>query len=130
MATELTANGKPSAVPRVLVLGGGFVAYEACLAMRRQIRSGELDVTVVLRDNYLCAHGQLPEMVTGRLSPGTILNPARRIFSGARVHVAEITKIDLDARRVTTTRHLDGARFELEYDQLLIAIGTVENLDA
>ncbi len=115
--------------PRVVVLGGGFVAVGACRSMRRAIRSGELDVTVVLRDNYLCAHGLIPEMVTGRIAPGTILNPARRIFSGARVHVAEIESLDLDARRVTTTRDLDGARFELEYDHALLAVGTVDNLE-
>src|SRR5687767_11853538 len=97
--------------------------------MRRAIRSGQLDVTVIMRDNYLCAHGLISEMVSGRLAPGTILNPARRIFSGARVHVGEIESVDLDARRVTTTRDLDGARFELEYDHALLAVGTVDNLE-
>jgi NADH:ubiquinone reductase (H+-translocating) len=115
---------------RVLVLGGGFTAVHACRSMGRAIAAGRLDVTVVTRDNFLCAHGLIPEMVTGRLVPGTILNPARRIFGRARVHVGEIERIDLDARRVHTTRHLDGARFELEYDQALLAFGTAENLDA
>lgn len=126
MTDRAIASSKP---PRVLVLGGGFVAVEACRSMRRAIRSGKLDVTVVLRDNYLCMHGLIPEMVTGRIAPGTILNPARRIFSGARVHVAEIESIDLEARRVTTTRDLDGARFELEYDHALLGLGTVDNLE-
>jgi NADH dehydrogenase len=115
---------------RVLVLGGGFTAVNACRAMSRAIAAGHLDVTVVTRDNSLCVHGLIPEMVTGRLVPGTILNPARRIFGRARVHVGEIERIDLDARRVHTTRHLDGARFELDYDEALLAVGTAENLDA
>ena len=42
-----------------------------------------------------------------------MLSPVRRIFPPATVHVAEIEAIDLDARVVTTSRHLDGARFEL-----------------
>jgi NADH dehydrogenase len=117
-------------VKRVLVLGGGFAAVNACRAMGRGIAAGDLDVTVVTRDNFLCAHGLIPEMVTGRLVPGTILNPARRIFGKARVHVGEIERIDLDGRRVHTTRHFDGARFELEYDEALLALGASENLDA
>jgi NADH dehydrogenase len=115
---------------RVLVLGGGFTAVNACRAMGSGIAAGRLDVTVVTRDNFLCAHALIPEMVTGRLTPGTILNPARRIFGRARVHVGEIERIDLDGQRVHTTRHLDGARFELEYDDAVLAFGTSENLDA
>jgi NADH:ubiquinone reductase (H+-translocating) len=124
-------SGHPGGqTPRVLVLGGGLAAVGAYHSMRRAIRSRKLDVTVVLRDNYLSVHGQIPTMVTGGVAPGTILNPARRIFSGAQVHVGEIVSVDLDAHRVTTTRHLDGARFELEYDQLLLTLGTTENLEA
>jgi NADH dehydrogenase len=115
--------------PRVLVLGGGFSAVGVCRSLKRDIAKGRLDVTVVSRENSLCVHGLIPEMITGRVSPGTILNPARRIFSGAKVHVAEVAAIDLEAKRVTTMRQLDGARFELEYDHAVVALGTAENLD-
>ena len=115
---------------RLLVLGGGYTAVYACRALGAGIAAGDLEVTVVTRDNFLCAHGLISEMVTGRLMPGTILNPARRIFGRAHVHVGEIERIDLGERRVHTTRHIDGARFELEYDEALLALGTSENLDA
>lgn len=116
--------------PRVLVLGGGFVALHACRKMKRAMKAGAVDVTVVSRENYLCAHGLISEMVTGRVEPGNILSPSRRIFAPAAVHVAEIESIDLDAKRVRTSRDLDGARFELEFDQAVFAIGTTENLEA
>jgi NADH dehydrogenase len=115
---------------RVLVLGGGLTAAYACRTLGRGIAAGELDVTVVTRTNFICMHGLIPEMVTGRLMPGTILNAARRSFGRARVHVGEIERIDLDGRRVHTTRDFDGARFELEYDHAVLAVGTSENLDA
>jgi NADH:quinone reductase (non-electrogenic) len=115
---------------RVLLLGGGFVAMQACRAMRTAIRQGRLDVTVVTRDNFLCLHGLIGEMLTGRIGPGTILNPSRRIFAPAELHIGEIESIDIDARRVVTSRHLDGARFELDYDQAVIGVGSAENLEA
>ena len=118
-----------SETPRVLVLGGGFSSVGVCRSMKREIASGSLDVTVVSRENSLCVHGLIPEMITGRVSPGTILNPARRIFSGAKVHVGEVVAMDLEAKRVTTMRQLDGARFELQYDHAVIALGTAENLE-
>jgi len=114
----------------VLVLGGGFAALHTVRKLRGAMRSGAAEVTVVARENFLYAHGFAGEMVTGRIAPGTILNPARRIFAPARIHIAEIESIDLDARRVVTSRHLDGARYQLEYDRLVLALGSAENLGA
>ena len=116
--------------PRVLILGGGYVAITLTRGLRRAIERGRIDVTVVSRENFHAFHGFVGEMVTGRVAPGNILSPVRRIFPPATVHVAEIEAIDLDAQVVTTSRHLDGARFELPYDELVLALGTVQNTDA
>jgi NADH dehydrogenase FAD-containing subunit len=98
--------------PHVLVLGGGFVAYRTVHRLRRAITRGEVKVTVVTRDNALAVHGLIGEMVTGRILPSTVLNPGRRVFAPASLHVAEIGSIDIEARKVVTSRHLDGSRFE------------------
>ncbi|MGZ4440967.1 MAG: NAD(P)/FAD-dependent oxidoreductase, partial [Gaiellaceae bacterium] len=115
---------------RVLILGGGFATAGACKTLRPAIERGEVDVTVVSRTNYSCLHGLIAEMITGRISPGAIASPARRVFAPARVHVAEIESIDLDGHRVVTSRSLDGARRELEFDHAVLALGCSENLDA
>ena len=115
--------------PHVLILGGGFVAYRTVRALGRAIRRGDVRVTVVTRDNALAVHGLIGEMVTGRILPSTVLSPGRRVFAPANLHVAEIESIDIEARTVVTSRHLDGARFELEYDRAVVCVGTGENLD-
>jgi NADH dehydrogenase len=115
---------------RVLILGGGFVALHTARKLRDAVRAGRAELTVVTRENFLYAHGFAGEMVTGRIAPGTILNPARRIFAPARIHIAELESIDLEGRRVVTSRHLDGARYELEYDHAVLALGSAENLEA
>jgi NADH:quinone reductase (non-electrogenic) len=115
---------------RVLILGGGFATAGASRSMRSAMKRGELDVTVVSRNNYSCLHGLIAEMITGRISPGAVASPARRIFSPARVHVSEIDSIDLDAHTVVTSRALDGARRVLEFDHAVLALGSVENIDA
>jgi NADH dehydrogenase len=116
--------------PRVLILGGGFATAGTCRTMRRAMRGGRVDVKVVSRHNYSCLHGLIAEMITGRISPGSVASPARRIFAPAQVHVAEIESIDLDGRRVVTSRALDGARQELEFDHVVLALGSSENIDA
>ena len=110
--------------PHVLVLGGGYVPITLTRELRRQVERGEIDVTVVSRDNFHTFHGFVGEMITGRIGPSSMLSPVRRIFAPAKVHVAEIESIDLDARKVVTSRHLDGARFELDYDHLVLCLGS------
>ena len=116
--------------PHVLVLGGGYVPITLTRELRRSVSHGEVDVTVVSRDNFHTFHGFIGEMITGRIGPTSMLSPVRRIFAPARAHVAEIESIGLEARTVVTSRHLDGARFELGYDQLVLCLGSSENLDA
>src|SRR3954447_3460977 len=116
--------------PRVLVLGGGYVAVTLTRGLRRAMKRGDVEVTVVSRANFHVFHGLFGEMVPGRVAPGNILSPVRRIFPPATVHVAEIEAIDLDARLVATSRHLHGARFVLPYDEIVLALGTVQNTEA
>ncbi len=113
-----------------MILGGGYVAITLTKRLRKEIERGRLTATVVSRDNYHVYHGLVGEMLAGRIGPDNVLSPARRIFAPARVHVAEIESIDLEKRKVVTSRHLDGARFELDYDILVLGLGSTENLEA
>ena len=120
----------PAERPKVLILGGGYAAIYACKALAPAIDAGRLDATVVSRENFHVFHGFVGEMLTGRVSPSHILSPARRIFPPAKVHVAEIQKIDLKRQTVTTSRNLDGNRFELDYDHLVVCLGSIDRFEA
>ncbi len=116
--------------PHVLILGGGFVAARAVHQLRKEIQRGEITATVVDRDNAATFHGFVGEMVSGRILPSNILLPSRRMFAPAQLHVGEIESIDIDAKKVSTRRRLDGARFDLDYDYAVIGVGSGENLEA
>ena len=118
------------APPHTLVLGGGYVAIYLARASKRAIKADKLRCTVVNRANFQAFHGFVGEMVTGRVSPSHICSPARRLFPPAQVHVAEIQQIDLQNRVVTTARSIDGARTTLDYDQLVLCLGTVDRTEA
>ncbi len=115
---------------RILILGGGYVAISATRALRSAIKRGEVEVTVVSRENYHVFHGFVSEMVTGRIGPSQILSPVRRIFAPAKVHVGEIDSIDTAEQCVTVSRHLDGRKTVLHYDHILLCLGSVDNLEA
>jgi NADH dehydrogenase len=114
--------------PRVVCLGGGHTAAAIAPTLRRAIRRGLIDVTFVNRDNFQVFHGFVHEMLCAKVQPSHIASPARRIFSPARFHNAEVEKIDLAARTVTTSRRLDGREQVLAYDHLIIALGSVDDL--
>ena len=61
--------------PHVLVLGGGYVPITLTRELKRQVRRGEVDVTVVSRDNFHTFHGFIGEMITGRIGPTSMLSP-------------------------------------------------------
>jgi NADH dehydrogenase len=116
--------------PHTVVLGGGYVAIYLARAAKKAIKAGRLRCTVVNRANFQAFHGFVGEMVTGRVSPSHICSPARRLFPPAQVHVAEIQRVDLDNRVITTARSIDGARTTLEYDQLVVCLGSVDRTEA
>lgn len=116
-------------VPHVLVLGGGYAAITLTKALRRRIENGQIECTVVSRENFHAFHGFVGEMLTGKITPSNILSPARRLFPPARLHLAEVEKIDLDSRTVITSRSLDGRRAEHTYDHLVVALGTEDRVD-
>ncbi|MFZ0039814.1 MAG: FAD-dependent oxidoreductase [Solirubrobacteraceae bacterium] len=116
--------------PRIVILGGGYVAIKACHELRKSIAERKLDVTVVTGSTYQTFHGFVGEMVTGRVSPGNILSPVRRLFAPAQVHVGEIQQIDLPNKRAIVARNIDGQRTEITWDHVVVSLGTDDRTDA
>jgi NADH:ubiquinone reductase (H+-translocating) len=116
--------------PRVVVLGGGYVAVKLCHALRKPVAQRQIDLTVVSSSTHHVFHGFVGEMVTGRVSPTNILSPVRRLFAPAKVHVGEIQTVDLEARRAVVARGIDGQRTEISWDHVVLALGTEDRTDA
>lgn len=123
-ASELTAG----AAPHVLALGGGFAVILLYRKLASAIRRNEVRLTVIDRNNFNCFHGLIPELLTGKIQPGNILNPLRGIYRHAQFRNGEIEQIDLDRQEVLFTRGLDGREFRVNYDHLVLDVGSVEDL--
>jgi len=91
--------------------------------LEKRFRRGEVDVTLVDRQNYHLFTPLLYQVCTGELPPHAVAYPLRDATAPAGYHFlqSEVTSIDLEHRRVGTA---DG---ELPYDHLVIAIGSVTN---
>jgi NADH:ubiquinone reductase (H+-translocating) len=113
---------------RVLCLGGGWVAIYLARTLRPAIKRGEVELTVVSRDNYSTIHGMIAEMLTCKVQPLQINASVRDLIAPAHLHNAEVVSIDLAKREVLTRRSLDGRAYPLQYDDLVLGLGSVEDL--
>ena len=105
------------ALPRVVVVGGGF----AGLAATKALAGHPVDVTIVDQHNFHTFQPLLYQVATAGLEPADVAYPVRTIF-GREPNVVfrhgRVAKVDLDASEVQLA---DGAT--LPYDHLVLATG-------
>src|SRR6266446_9545984 len=95
-----TENQTSPALPKVVIIGGGFGGLYAAKALANQ----PVQVTLIDRTNHHLFQPLLYQVATASLSPGDIAQPIRHILKkhrNVRVLQAEVTGIDLAARQVT-----------------------------
>src|SRR6478672_834837 len=110
--------------PRILILGGGYVGLYTALRLLKKLKPGEAKVTVVEPRSYMTYQPFLPEAAAGSLSPRHVVVPLRRVLKRAEVLTARVTDIDHE-RKVATIEPIAGDPYEIEFDQLVIAVGSI-----
>ena len=109
------------AQPLVLVLGGGFAGIGAA----RALKDADADVVLVDRHDYHTFQPLLYQVATALLERTAVGHPIRGLFHeqpNVRVHLDEVTGIDLDTRTVSF-----GEMAPITYDYLVLALGAEVN---
>ncbi|MET8978300.1 NAD(P)/FAD-dependent oxidoreductase [Streptomyces sp. NPDC004539] len=112
--------------PRIVIVGAGFAGYRAARHLARAAR-GRADITVLNPTDHFLYLPLLPQVATGVLEPRRITVSLPGTLRDARLVLGEADRVDLDAR---TVRYLDpeGGTGVLEYDRLVLAVGSVNKL--
>jgi len=111
---------------RVVVLGGGFGgAYTALYLERLSAKGAPVDVALVNRENYLVFQPMLAEVIAGDVGILDTVSPLRQLLAHTDLYVREIERVDLERRVVTLGAGLTPQTYELEFDQLVLALGNV-----
>jgi len=114
--------------PRIVIAGGGFAGLSAAMYLDKTLaRRAEADVTLISRENFILFTPMLHEVAAGDLYPGDIVNPLRRILRHVKFIQAEVQAIDLSAWRVRCAGGIEKLEFELEFDHLLLTLGSETN---
>ena len=110
--SERTARGG------VLIAGGGFAGgYVARLL-------GRGGATIVSPENFMLYTPMLPEAASGTLEPRHVVVPLRQMCPHAELLLGRIVGLD-EERRVARVETAGAGSFEIAYEQLVLALGSV-----
>ena len=110
---------------RIVVLGGGFAGVAVARRLERKLRRDEAEIALVSRDNFTLFTPMLPEVSSGGLEPRHVATPVRAQLHRTTFVLGEIAQLDLAERFVEARHPLTDAMTRLEYDHLVLALGSV-----
>ncbi|MFQ5912194.1 MAG: NAD(P)/FAD-dependent oxidoreductase [Nitrospinota bacterium] len=111
---------------RILILGGGFGGIYAALRLEKAFaREGNVEITLINRDNYLLFSPMLAEVSSSGIEAKHIVPPIRAFFRKVRFRDSQVEAIDLENRVVHAFHCPQCPHYSLEFDHLILALGSV-----
>ena len=117
---------------KILILGGGFGGMYTALELEKAFgKEPDVEITLVNRENFFLFTPMLHEVAASDLDITTIVNPIRKMLHRTNFFDGEVRSIDLTNKRVVVSHGIDASHpHELDYDHLVLALGSVTNFYA
>lgn len=112
--------------PRVVIVGAGFAGFHAARKLSRSLK-GRAEIVLVNPTDYSLYLPLLPEVAAGVLDPRRIAVSLTDTLPRVRLVLGTVDHVDVAAKRV----HFRGPEEdpgELEYDRLVLAVGSVNKV--
>jgi NADH dehydrogenase len=114
---------------RIVILGGGFGGVYAAIHLEKLLaREQKVEICLVSRDNFFLFTPMLHEIAASDLEITNIVNPLRKLLRKVEVLVGDVNEIDLPKKRVLISRGYRNRSQQVDYDHLVIALGSITNL--
>ena len=106
---------------KVLVLGAGYAGLQTVTKLQKEISTDEAEITLINKIEYHYESTWLHEASAGTINYEDLIYPVESALKQDKVNfvVAEVTKIDRNAKRVETDKGV------YDYDVLVVALGFV-----
>src|SRR6266550_6316556 len=113
---------------RIVILGGGCGGDYAAMHLEKLLaRQSAVEISLVSRDNFFLFTPMLHEIAASDLEITNIVNPLRKLLHKVEVLVGNVNEIDLPNKRVLISRGYRNHSQQLDYDHLVIALGSITN---
>jgi NADH:ubiquinone reductase (H+-translocating) len=107
----------------VVIAGGGFGGYYTAKTLER-VLPADVRVTLVNDVNFMLYVPLLPDAAAGTLEPRHVVIPLRERLKRTQLRLGWVTGGDPSANSLSVEL-LDGSKVNFEYDQLVVALGSV-----
>jgi NADH dehydrogenase len=113
---------------QVIILGSGFGGLYAALEFDKTLaRDPDVDVWLINKENFFLFTPMLHEVAASDLDITHIVNPVRKLLKRVKFFDGDVRSIDVENKRVTVSHGIEAHEHELEYDHLVIALGSITN---
>jgi NADH dehydrogenase len=92
--------------------------------LERRLRRDEAEIVLIARENFSLFTPMLPEVCSGALDVRHIVTPIRPQLRRTNFVLADVDSIDVAESRVTFTHMLTSLTQTLDYDHLVLALGS------
>jgi NADH dehydrogenase len=86
-----------------------------------------VEICLISHDNFFLFTPMLHEIAASDLEITNIVNPLRKLLRKVEVLVGDVNEIDLPNKRVLISRGYRNHSREIDYDHLVIALGSITN---
>lgn len=119
---------------RIVIIGAGYAGIWTYRTLhkhlKRELRRGDVQITVICPKNYHSLHGFTAEALCGIVALSNRQNPLRLVMPGAHLVRAYAESINPASQQVTIRMVGSDERDEVPYDHLILANGSYDKLDA
>jgi NADH dehydrogenase len=113
---------------QIVILGGGFGGVCAAIHLEKLLaHQSAVEIFLVSRDNFFLFTPMLHEIAASDLEITNIVNPLRKLLHKVEVLLGDVNQIHLRNKRVLISRGYRNHSQQLDYDHLLIALGSITN---
>ena len=113
---------------RIVILGGGFGGVYAAIRLEKLLGAfHDVEICLVSRENFFLFTPMLHEIAASDLEITNVVNPLRKLLRKVDVLIGDVDEIDLPNKRVLISRGYRNQPQHLEYDHLVIALGSIAN---
>jgi NADH dehydrogenase len=95
---------------------------------KRLAHDSYVEFTLINRETFFLFTPMLHEVATSDLDLTTIVNPAGKMLRHVRFFAGEVNHIDISERKVVFAHGFDRHHHTLEFDFLVLDLGSVTNL--
>ena len=113
---------------QIVILGGGFGGAYTAINLQKRLRGrDDVQVTLVIRENFFLMSPFLFEAGSGVLDPRHAVAPIRKLLDASRFVEGDIDHIDFEQKKVHARHSVHDELLEIPFDHLVVALGGVTN---